>query len=100
MARTRKLSEFVAEDWLEGEAESESDVVTAWDRWRIERAEHIALGEQRPAPLVEASWVETQELSRAIARLGAARRAGRTMAGARPSGFPRKDCDEQLRRGT
>jgi hypothetical protein len=67
------LSEFAVEDWLEGEAESEADVVKAWDRWRIARADHfVALGEQRPTPLVEASWVETQELSRAVARLGAA----------------------------
>lgn len=65
MTHTRKLFEFVADSWLEGEAICEADVRIAWDRWRIARAEQL-----KSPPLVAASWVETQELERAIARLG------------------------------
>ncbi len=73
--KARKLSEFWASDWLEGEAEPqcESDVVKAYDRWRIARADQrIGCGLERPGPLVAASWVEQMELRRALDRLGAA----------------------------
>ncbi|MFJ4821092.1 hypothetical protein [Streptomyces sp. NPDC088801] len=73
--KSKKLSELWCSDWLEdGEPKCEADVVKAYDRWRVARADQrIAQGFERPGPLVDApSYIEAMELRRALDRLEAA----------------------------
>jgi hypothetical protein len=69
----KRLNEFIAEEWLEsGEAETNDDVLRAWDRWRANRADWLAsTNAGRRNPLAAASYLEQMELNRALARLGA-----------------------------